>query len=86
MAVFGWHRPVPEQPPPDQPLSREPGEGVALSVSSVPASTDVEHVDPQSIPPTSLETLPDPVPFVATSSSTEGGVPPTNRGCSTSLA
>src|SRR4051794_25150791 len=58
-AVAGWQTPVPRQRPSDQPTNREPGEGVAVSVAA-PAGTDAEQVAPQSIPPTLLETLPDP--------------------------
>jgi hypothetical protein len=74
--VSTWQLPVPVQPPPDQPRKREPGAGVAVSVSEVPASSDVEQDDPQSIPAGVLDTDPEPVPATETSTLTMGAEPP----------
>jgi hypothetical protein len=79
MPVFGRQRPVPEQPPPDQPLNRDPAEGVAVSVKAVPASNKAEHLGPQWIPVRVLDTVPEPVPFLEMCRLTEAGEPPTSR-------
>jgi hypothetical protein len=44
-----WHVPVPEQPPPDQPLKTGPAAGIAVNVTGT-AAKGAEHVDPQLIP------------------------------------
>src|SRR5438046_3151323 len=54
--------PVPEQPPPLQPVKIEPLAGVAVSVTNVPLSNEAEQVAPQSIPGGSEVTVPLPVP------------------------
>jgi hypothetical protein len=79
MPVSTWQLPAPVQPPPDQPLKRDPGAGVAVSVSESPASSDVEQVDPQSIPAGALDTVPAPVPVVETSTLTVGADPPRKK-------
>jgi len=60
------HVPVPEHPPPDQPVNVEPVEGVAVRVTEVPKVKVVEHVAPQVIPAGLELTEPEPVPVVAT--------------------
>ena len=57
--------PVPEHPPPDQPVNVEPDPGVAVNVTCVPTSNGAEQVLPQSIPAAELITVPDPPPAVA---------------------
>ena len=54
--------PVPEQPPPVQPVKREPAAGVAVSVTAVPLVKLAEQVAPQVIPAGALVTVPLPVP------------------------
>src|SRR5437867_1143788 len=56
------HAPVPEQPPPLQPVNVEPVAGVAVSVTLVPLSKEAEQVAPQSIPAGLEVTVPLPVP------------------------
>jgi hypothetical protein len=59
--------PMPEQPPPLQPVNVEPVAGVAVSVTEVPDANGAEHVSGQAIPAGSLETVPTPDPLGATS-------------------
>jgi hypothetical protein len=54
--------PVPEQPPPLQPANVEPVEDAAVRVTTVPLANDDWQVNPQSIPPGLLVTVPDPMP------------------------
>src|SRR5213076_2587955 len=54
--------PVPEQPPPLQPVKIEPAAGVALRVITVPLAKLAVHVAPQLIPAGALVTVPLPVP------------------------
>jgi hypothetical protein len=54
--------PVPEQPPPLQPVKMAVAEGMAVNVTSVPLLNDVEHVLPQLIPAGELVTSPGPKP------------------------
>ena len=56
------HVPVPEQPPPVQPLKVEPAAGVAVSVTAAPLVKLAEQVAPQVIPAGALVTVPLPVP------------------------
>jgi hypothetical protein len=58
--------PVPEQPEPDQPVNVELTDGVAVSVTTVPASKVIEQVGPQSIPVGLDDTEPVPVPLLET--------------------
>src|SRR5207247_9299048 len=60
------HVPVPEHPPPVQPVKVEPAAGVAVSVTAVPLVKLAEHVAPQVIPAGALVTLPLPVPAAVT--------------------
>ena len=55
------HDPVPEHPPPLQPLKVEPAAGVAVSVTAVPLGKLAEQVAPQVIPTGELVTVPLPV-------------------------
>src|SRR5262245_15021462 len=52
--------PVPEHPPPDQPVNVAPAAGVAVSVTAVPLLKVAEHVAPQLMPAGALVTVPDP--------------------------
>src|SRR4029453_5565357 len=52
--------PVPEQPPPLQPVKLEPAVGVAVKVTAVPLAYAAEHVAPQEIPAGLLVLLPVP--------------------------
>src|SRR5207244_10324548 len=56
------HDPVPEQPPPVQPLKVEPAAGIGVSVTAVPLVKLAEQVAPQVIPAGALVTVPLPVP------------------------
>jgi hypothetical protein len=62
------HGLVPLHPPPDQPRNVDPGEGVPVRVTTVPAPKVLEHVEPQLIPAGLLATVPTPVPAFATAS------------------
>src|SRR3989441_9625910 len=66
------HVPVPEQPPPLQPVKVEPAAGAAVSVTAVPLVKLAEHVAPQVIPAGELVTVPLPVPALLTVSATVG--------------
>jgi hypothetical protein len=54
--------PVPEQPPPLQPVNVAVADGTAVNVTSVPLLNDAVHVAPQLIPAGELMTLPGPKP------------------------
>ena len=54
--------PVPEQPPPLQPLKVEPAAGVAVKVTPVPLANAAEQVVPHEIPAGLLVTVPVPAP------------------------
>jgi hypothetical protein len=56
------HVPVPEHPPPDQPLNIEPDAGDAVNVTAVPLANSAEQVEPQLIPEGLEVTVPLPVP------------------------
>jgi len=58
--------PVPEQPPPFQPVNVEPAPGAAVSVTIVPVVNEAEHVAPQEIPAGLLVTVPLPAPAMDT--------------------
>src|SRR5438067_1517807 len=66
------HVPVPEQPPPLQPLKVEPAAGVAVSVTAVPLAKLAEQVTPQLMPTGALVTVPLPVPALLTVSAKLG--------------
>src|SRR5439155_7548681 len=58
--------PVPEHPPPVQPVKVEPAVGVAVNVTAVPLVKLAEQVAPQLIPAGELVTVPLPAPAGAT--------------------
>src|SRR5206468_3113115 len=58
--------PVPEQPPPLQPVKFEPAAGVAVRVRAVPLANGAEHVAPQAMPAGELVMVPVPVPDLLT--------------------
>src|SRR5437867_2262938 len=60
------HVPVPEQPPPLQPVKVEPAAGAAVSVTAVPLVKLAAQVAPQLVPAGGLGTVPRPVPAVVT--------------------
>jgi hypothetical protein len=60
------HVPVPEQPPPLQPVNMEPAVGVAAKVTALPLVNACEQVAPQEMPAGALVTLPLPAPAVVT--------------------
>ena len=60
--------PVPEQPPPLQPVKVEPAAGAAVKVTAVPLANAAEHVAPQEMPAGALVTVPVPVPLGLTDS------------------
>ena len=66
--------PVPEQPPPLQPVKLEPALATAVSVTWVPAVKPDEQVTPQSMPAGELVTVPVPVPALVTVSVSEAAV------------
>src|SRR5437667_5568961 len=66
------HEPVPEHPPPLQPVKVEPAAGVAVSVTTVPLAKLAVHVAPQVIPTGELVTVPLPVPALLTVSAKVG--------------
>src|SRR5881396_1313528 len=58
--------PVPEQPPPLQPVKVELASGVAVKVTAVPLANGAEHVAPQAMPAGLLATVPAPAPALVT--------------------
>jgi len=58
--------PVPEQPPPVQPVKVELASGVAAKVTAVPLANAAEHVAPQVMPAGLLVTVPAPAPDLLT--------------------
>ena len=58
--------PVPEQPPPLQPVNVEPAAGVAVNVTTAPLVNDAEQVVPQLIAAGVLVTVPVPLPPLVT--------------------
>ncbi len=60
------HDPVPEHPPPLQPVKVEPAAGAAVSVTAVPLVKLAAQVAPQVIPAGLLVTVPVPVPALET--------------------
>ena len=60
------HVPVPEQPPPLQPMKFEPALAAAVSVTIVPETNGAVHVAPQVMPAGALVTVPAPVPDFVT--------------------
>ena len=59
---FTTHVPVPEHPPPDQPVKTEPVRGAAVSVTLVPPAKFAPQEEPQLIPEGELVTVPLPAP------------------------
>ena len=66
------HDPVPEHPPPFQPVKVEPAADVAMSVTAVPPGKLAAQVVPQLIPVGLLVTVPTPVPASETVSTESG--------------
>jgi hypothetical protein len=64
--------PVPEQPPPLQPVKLEVGSGVAVSVTDAPLGYEAEQTLPQPMPAGLLVTVPAPAPVLALVSGTFG--------------
>jgi len=60
--IVTTHVPVPEQPPPLQPLNVDPAADAAVRVTAVPLVNACEQVAPQEIPAGELVTVPLPVP------------------------
>ena len=60
------HDPVPEHPPPLQPVKVEPAAGAAVSVTAVPLVKLAEQVAPQVMPAGALVMVPVPVPTLET--------------------
>src|SRR4029079_19613034 len=60
------HVPVPEHPPPLQPVNVEPDDAVAVSVTLFPVGNAAAHVVPQLIPLGDDDTVPVPVPLFVT--------------------
>src|SRR5439155_26050177 len=56
------HAPVPEQPPPLQPVNVDPAAGAAVRETDAPVVKGAEHVAPQEMPAGLLVTVPVPVP------------------------
>src|SRR5262245_20453980 len=66
------HVPVPEQPPPLQPVNAEPAAGVAVSATEMPEEKLAEHVLPQAMPAGLLATVPAPAPALPTVNANDG--------------
>jgi hypothetical protein len=66
VAKFTVQVPVPEQPPPLQPVKVEPAAAVAVNVTTVFAGKEYEQVEPQLIPDGLLVTVPFPLPVLPT--------------------
>jgi len=64
--------PVPEQPPPLQPVKLEPAAGAAVSVTAVPLVKLAAQVAPQVMPAGLLVTVPAPAPALETVSTRAG--------------
>jgi hypothetical protein len=58
--------PVPEQPPPLQPVKVDPAAATAVNVTRVPKLNEAEHVAPQEMPVGALVTVPVPLPDLFT--------------------
>ena len=58
--------PAPEQPSPDHPVKIESSEAEAVKVTDAPEVKSTEQVEPQSMPPESLVTAPEPAPVLET--------------------
>ena len=58
--------PVPEQPPPLQPVKVDPAAGEAVKVTTVPLGKAAEQVTPQEMPAGVLLMVPDPAPALLT--------------------
>jgi hypothetical protein len=58
--------PVPEHPPPLQPVKVEPAAGTAVRVTTVPLAQAAIQVEPQEIPAGLLVTVPTPEPVLLT--------------------
>ena len=71
--------PVPEQPPPLQPVKVEPEAADAVSVTTVLELKTDEHAEPQSIPVGLLVTVPLPAPVLLTVKVQVGCGPPPSR-------
>jgi hypothetical protein len=73
--------PVPEHPPPLQPVNVEPAAAAAVNVTEVPLVNDAEQVAPQEIPAGLLVTVPLPAPALETVSvePVDTPVPDTSR-------
>jgi len=65
---------VPVQPPPLQPVNREPAAGAAVRVTAVPLVNEAEHAAPQEMPAGALVTVPAPVPDFVIVSAKDGKV------------
>src|SRR5439155_10551183 len=64
--------PMPEQPPPLQPVKMEPAAGAAVSVTAVPLAKLAAQVAPQVMPAGLLVTVPAPAPALETVSTRAG--------------
>src|SRR5574341_415716 len=64
--------PVPEQPPPLQPVKVEPAAGAAVKVTAVPLGNAAEQVVPHEMPAGALVTVPLPAPVLLTVSVKDG--------------
>src|SRR5260221_11528411 len=64
--IVTLHVPVPEHPPPLQPLNVDPPAAPAVSVTTVPLTSDAEHAEPQLNPAVLDGTVPLPVPDLLT--------------------
>ena len=58
--------PVPEQPPPLQPVKVEPAAGAAVKVTAVPLANAAEHAAPQEMAAGLLVIVPVPAPLELT--------------------
>lgn len=65
-SIVTVQEPVPEHPPPDQPVKVEPDAGVAARITVAPLVTFAVQVEPQLMPAGEEVTVPLPVPLLLT--------------------
>lgn len=65
-SIVTVQEPVPEHPPPDQPVKVEPDAGVAARIAVAPLVTFAVQVEPQLMPAGEEVTVPLPVPLLLT--------------------
>ena len=64
--IVTLQEPVPEQPPPLQPVNVEPAAGVAVRMTAVPPAKAAAQSKPQAMPAGALAIVPAPAPALLT--------------------